>query len=192
MISAVISVEDKHFYHHVGIDLLALVTGLTKGLLNGGRFRRGGSTITQQTVKNIVNDWDATFARKFREMVKALQLETLYDKHQILEFYLNQFHVAGNGSGIGIAARYYFNKEAKDLTLVESAFIAGSLKGPSKYNPFIKSSSAARKKPRQMLKIVKTMFCVACLSKIKSIELNMKKQKKWKYLLIKEASKTQK
>ncbi|MCB9228561.1 MAG: transglycosylase domain-containing protein [Deltaproteobacteria bacterium] len=144
MINAIVAAEDKNFYQHVGVDPFAIAKAAAEGLLRGGRFARGGSTLTQQTVKNIINDWEASFARKFREMIKALQIERMYSKRQILEFYLNQFHVAGNGNGIGIAARYYFNKEVSDLSLVEAAFIAGSVKGPGKYNPFIKFSRQAR------------------------------------------------
>lgn len=140
MINAVVAVEDKNFYHHLGIDPLAIGSALAEGLSKRGQFRRGGSTITQQTVKNIINDWEPSFSRKFREMVRALQLERIYDKRQILEFYLNQFHVVGTGNGLDIAARYYFDKDVKDLSLNESAFIAGSVKGPGKYNPFIKFS----------------------------------------------------
>ena len=144
MINAIVAAEDKHFYQHVGIDPLAIGKAAIEGILRGGRFLRGGSTLTQQTVKNIMGDWEASFARKFREMIKALQIERIYDKRQILEFYLNQFHVAGNGNGIGIAARYYFNKDVSELSLVEAAFIAGSVKGPGKYNPFIKFTKNTR------------------------------------------------
>lgn len=146
VINAIVAAEDKNFYEHFGIDPIAIAKAAAEGLLNGGRFKRGASTITQQTVKNIVDDWDASFSRKFREMIRSLQLERIYNKRQILEFYLNQFHVAGNGNGIGIAARYYFNKDVLDLNLVEAAFIAGSVKAPSKYNPFIKYSKAARER----------------------------------------------
>jgi penicillin-binding protein 1A len=138
LINAIIAAEDKNFYSHIGIDPSAIFVAFMEGMSRGGRFRRGGSTITQQTVKNIVDDWEASFVRKFREMIKAFQLEKIYSKEEILEFYLNQFHVAGNGSGVGIAAKYYFDKDVRELTLVESAFIAGSVKGPGKYNPFIK------------------------------------------------------
>ncbi len=140
LINAVVAVEDKNFYRHFGVDPLAIGSAIMEGLSKKGQFRRGGSTITQQTVKNIINDWEPSFARKFREMIRAIQLERIYDKRQILEFYLNQFHVVGNGNGIDVAARYYFDKDVKSLSLVESAFIAGSVKGPGKYNPFIKYS----------------------------------------------------
>lgn len=149
MQNAIIAAEDKNFYSHIGVDPVATLGAVVEGIMAGGRFRRGGSSLTQQTVKNIVDDWENSFARKFREMIKALQLERLYDKKQILEFYLNQFHVAGNGNGVGIAARYYFNKDVEDINLVEAAFIAGSVKGPSKYNPFIKNTRKSRERAIQ-------------------------------------------
>ena len=149
MINALIAVEDKNFYHHYGVDPFAIGSAFFEGLSNRGQFRRGGSTLTQQTVKNIINDWEPSFARKFREMIRAIQLERIYDKRQILEFYMNQFHVVGNGNGIEIAARYYFDKNVKDLTLNEAAFIAGSVKGPGKYNPFIKYSKEDKEQARE-------------------------------------------
>jgi len=150
--SATIAAEDKKFYKHYGFDPLAIANALAEGIRNGGRFRRGGSTITQQTVKNIMDSWERNFTRKFRELISAIKLEQMYEKDEILEFYLNQFHVAGNGQGASIAAKYYFNKEIEDLTLVESAFIAGSVKGPSRYNPFIKYTEEERTKSRTRAK----------------------------------------
>lgn len=149
MQNAIIAAEDKNFFLHRGVDYGAILIAFYEGLRQGGRFRRGGSTLTQQTVKNIMGDWETTFARKFREMIKAMQLEQLYDKEQILEFYLNQFHVVGNGNGIGIAANYYFNKDVLDLNLIEAAFIAGSVKSPSRYNPFMKRDQAGLKRALQ-------------------------------------------
>ena len=147
VINAIIASEDKNFYQHNGVDFFALAKAFIEGV-EQGRFRRGGSTITQQTVKNILGRWERSFARKFREIIAALQLERMYDKRQIMEFYLNQFHVAANGNGIGIAAHYYFKKEVQELNLVEAAFIAGSVKGPSKYNPFIKYTKEERQQAR--------------------------------------------
>ena len=142
MINAIIASEDKNFYEHGGVDPVAIFSA-GMGWLKGGRIR-GASTLTQQTVRNILNWWEVSLARKFREWIAAMQLERLYDKRQILEFYLNQFYVSGNGNGIGIAAKYYFNKDVRDLDLVESAFIAGSVKGPSSYDPFIKFTKKSR------------------------------------------------
>jgi membrane peptidoglycan carboxypeptidase len=147
LLNAVVAAEDKNFFHHRGVDFVAIASAFKDGLLSG-RFRRGASSITQQTVKNILDRREKTFTRKFREMIAALQIERMYSKKQILEFYLNQFGVAANGSGIYVAARYYFNKEVRDLDLIESAFIAGSVKGPSKYTPFIKSSRDEQEKAK--------------------------------------------
>lgn len=144
MIQAMVASEDKNYYNHVGVDPVAIFKAFGEGVSQGFRFRRGGSTITQQTVKNILDRREHTFKRKFKEMIRALQLERMYSKEQILEFYLNQFHVTANGKGIGIAAKYYFSKDVEDLSLIEAAFIAGSVKAPSKYNPFIKYTKKKR------------------------------------------------
>lgn len=142
MINALVAAEDKNFFKHNGVDPQAIFKAIAEGFKTG-KFR-GGSTLTQQTVKNIMDKWEYSLARKVNEAIAALQLERLYSKEQILEFYLNQFHVSGNGSGVGIAARYYFNKEVRDLDIVESAFIAGSVKGPSKYDPYLKYTKERR------------------------------------------------
>ena len=142
MINALVAAEDKNFFDHRGVDPVAIAKAILEGFKTG-RFR-GASTLTQQTVKNLLDRWEYSIRRKIREAIAAMQLERLYSKRQILEFYLNQFHVSGNGTGIGIAARYYFNKEVRDLDLVESAFIAGSVKGPSRYDPFIKYTREQR------------------------------------------------
>ncbi len=142
MVNALVAAEDKNFFSHGGVDPQAIFKAIAEGLKTG-KFR-GGSTLTQQTVKNIMDDWEYSLRRKINEAIAALQLEKLYSKQQILEFYLNQFHVSGNGSGIGIAAKYYFNKEVADLDVVESAFIAGSVKGPSKYDPYLKYTKERR------------------------------------------------
>jgi len=142
MVNALVAAEDKNFFHHHGVDPQAIFKAVAEGFKTG-KFR-GGSTLTQQTVKNIMDRWEYSLARKLNEAIAALQLEKLYSKQQILEFYLNQFHVSGNGSGIGIAAKYYFNKDVKDLDVVESAFIAGSVKGPSKYDPYLKYTKERR------------------------------------------------
>lgn len=144
MVRAMVASEDKNYFQHLGIDPVAVAKAFAEGVKNGFRFRRGGSTITQQTVKNILEKSERTFKRKLKELVKAVQLERMYSKNQILEFYLNQFHVTSNGRGIGIAAQYYFNKDVRDLSLVEAAFIAGSVKAPSKYNPFTKYTKERR------------------------------------------------
>ncbi len=141
-INALVAAEDDQFFRHYGIDL----PGITKAVLinfQAGRIVRGGSTITQQTAKNLFKRPDRTYKAKLKEMLYALRLEHRYSKEKILEFYSNQFYVNGNGHGLGVAARYYFDKDPDGLSLLESAFIAGSVKRPNYYNPFTKQDKQA-------------------------------------------------
>lgn len=151
VLKAIVASEDQNFYHHFGIDILATGKAFYEGVTHMS-FRRAGSTITQQTVKIVFDDWEHSLRRKVLEAVAALKMERLYTKGQILEFYLNQFHVTSNGHGIGVAARYYFDKDAKDLDLVEAAFIAGTVKHPTKYNPFTKYTDGDRERAEENAK----------------------------------------
>lgn len=144
MKDAIVSAEDEDFYNNVGIDPKGIVRAAIHNILF--KTRQGASTITQQTVKNLFGRKETDIYTKFQEMINAFKLEKVYSKDQILEFYLNQFHVTGNGRGVGVAAKYYFNKNVEDLSLIESAFIAGSVKGPEKYNPFTKTSVSGQEK----------------------------------------------
>lgn len=134
-VNALVAAEDNRFFDHFGIDLESVARAMVKNII-AGRVVQGGSTITQQTAKNLFKRSERSFKEKFREMILALRLEHFYSKKQIFEFYANQFYVSGNGLGLGIAARYYFDKKPEELTLVECAFIAGSVKRPNYYNPF--------------------------------------------------------
>ncbi len=143
MIQAVISAEDKNFFKHGGVDYRAILYAIADDIRSFS-FKRGGSSLTQQTAKNLFpnrsrNKFQRLLA-KFPELVNAFRLEKFFSKEEILEFYLNQFYVSGNGHGVAIAARYFFGKELSQLGLVELAFIAGSVKGPNQYNPFISRS----------------------------------------------------
>ncbi len=142
-IKALLATEDRHFYEHGGFHLSSLLRALYANL-RAGKIVQGGSTITQQTAKNIFKWEDRTYLAKLKELVQARLLEHNYSKEEILEMYINQFFVAGLGKGLGIAATYYFDKDVKDLDLVESAFIAGSLNAPNRYNPFIQKTQAER------------------------------------------------
>jgi penicillin-binding protein 1A len=147
-VNAITAAEDSRFFRHFGID----ITGIARALIaniKAGRIVQGGSTITQQTAKNLFKRDSRTWRAKFKELLFALQLEYHYPKEKIFEFYVNQFFVSGNGHGLGVAARYYFDKEVEDLTLLENAFIAGSVKRPNYYNPFTKSTEEAAEKARQ-------------------------------------------
>lgn len=134
--AAVVAAEDASFWTHAGIDPKHVVRAVRDNLQAGGLVA-GGSTLTQQTAKNLFYRPDRTLRSKLREALDALRLEHHYDKATILELYANQFHVTGNGRGLGIAARHFFDKSPDDLTVLECAFLAGLVKGPANYDPFL-------------------------------------------------------
>ncbi len=131
---AFIAAEDRRFYKHHGVDERGIIRAFIGNLANPGR-PEGGSTITQQVVKNLLVGQDVTYQRKIREMLVASRLEDVMSKNDILELYLNSAYLGRASWGIEMAARSYFGKSAKDLTLGEGAVLAGLLKGPSFYNP---------------------------------------------------------
>ena len=131
---AFIAAEDRRFYQHHGIDEHGIIRAFIGNLAESGR-PQGGSTITQQVVKNLLVGDDVSYERKIREMIVASRLESTVSKNDILELYINSVYLGRGSWGIEMAARSYFGKSAKDLTLPEGAMLAGLLKGPSFYNP---------------------------------------------------------
>jgi penicillin-binding protein 1A len=131
---AFIAAEDQRFYQHHGIDEHGIIRAFIGNLANPGR-PEGGSTITQQVVKNLLVGDSVTYERKIREMITASRLENTLNKGEILQLYLNSVYMGRGSWGIEAAARSYFGKSVKDLTLPEAAMIAALLKGPSYYNP---------------------------------------------------------
>ncbi len=136
LIEAVISVEDKRFYEHKGVDWRRTVFALVEDVLGGARAGQGGSTITQQLIKNITQDDEQTWERKLREIFRALSLEEKYTKIDIMESYLNRIWFGGMIYGIGAASQYYFGKDASELNAAESAVIAGMIRNPNSYSPY--------------------------------------------------------
>ena len=133
--ASIVAAEDGAFWSHPGFDLRHIARAMRDNL-SAGRLVAGGSTLTQQTAKNLYYRPDRSLKAKLEEALNALRLERHYTKSEILTFYANQFHVTGNGRGLGIAARYFFDSEVEELELVEAAFLAGMVKGPSAYDPF--------------------------------------------------------
>jgi penicillin-binding protein 1B len=137
---AVLAAEDSRFYDHFGLDLRGIARALVANVRSGG-IRQGGSTITQQLAKNFFLTPERTLVRKLKEMFLALVIESRYDKPTILEMYLNEIYLGQNGSvsinGIGEASRFYFDKPARDLTLAEAAALAGLIKSPNGYSPYL-------------------------------------------------------
>jgi penicillin-binding protein 1A len=131
---AFIAAEDKRFFEHEGIDERGLIRAFISNLAHSSR-PQGGSTITQQVVKNLLVGDDLTYERKIREMVVASRVERALSKAEILELYLNSVYLGRGAWGIELAARSYFGKPAKDLTLQEGALLAGLTKGPNYFSP---------------------------------------------------------
>ncbi len=157
LIHAVLAIEDSRFFHHPGIDPIGMARALVTNLLSGG-IRQGGSTLTQQLAKNYFLTPKRTFSRKFKEMLIALTMEALYDKKTILEIYLNEIYFGQKGSvsinGIGEAAQFYFGKPAQDLSLDESALLAGLIKAPNRYSPHRHPQAALKRRNR----VLRAMF----------------------------------
>lgn len=142
---AFISIEDKRFYEHSGVDYLRML-GAAKNNIISRSFQEGASTITQQLIKNTHLSGEKTFSRKFQEIRIAKQLEKEYSKDEILEAYLNILYFGNNIYGIGQAAKSYFNKKVSQLSVAESALLAGIINNPSRYNPLTHPNSALKRR----------------------------------------------
>lgn len=147
---ATISIEDKNFYKHKGVDILGIVRGLSKTITQGRA--EGGSTLTQQLVKNSLLTNERTIRRKAQELILTVIIESIYTKDQILEMYLNTIPYGGTAYGIESASETYFGKETKDLNLAESALLAGLPQRPSTYSPFGAHPEMAKGRQQEVLK----------------------------------------
>lgn len=136
---ALLSIEDRRFYDHGGVDFIRIFGSLLANIKKGG-ISQGGSTITQQLVKLSVfstSTKDQTIKRKIQEMWIASQIEGQYSKKEILAFYMNKAYLGNNKYGFATASKYYFNKEIKDLSIDQVAMLAGMVQAPSYYDPYI-------------------------------------------------------
>ncbi len=133
---AFVAIEDERFYDHNGVDLKRTGAATLTYVLNRGNSSFGGSTITQQLIKNITDEDDRTWQRKVKEMARAYYLEQEMSKSQILELYLNLIFLGDRAYGVEVASNYYFNKSASELSIAESAFLAGINNSPNAYDPF--------------------------------------------------------
>jgi penicillin-binding protein 1A len=134
MINAILAIEDRKFYSHWGLDMLGIMRALFKDLL-AGEIVEGASTITQQLARNLFLTFEVTVNRKIKEAVLAMKIERTYSKDEILEMYLNQIYFGSGAYGVQAAAKIFFGKNARDLTISESALLAGLLKSPRNYSP---------------------------------------------------------
>ena len=146
---AILATEDRRFYWHFGIDLIGLARALYVNVREGDLVQ-GGSTITQQLAKNVFLTPERTLHRKGQELLLALSLERHFTKDQILELYLNRVYFGAGTYGVDAAARKYFQKPAREVTLVEAAMLAGLLKAPSRFNP-LNDQDQARSRARLVI-----------------------------------------
>lgn len=135
-VQATVAVEDKNFYKHKGISFLGIARAIIIDILRGGKASQGGSTLTQQFVKNAILTNEKKISRKIKEWVLSYEIERKFSKDEILKMYFNEIPYGSTAYGIESAAMMYFDKSAKDLTLAESAILAALPQAPSYYSPY--------------------------------------------------------
>ena len=172
--NATLAIEDANFYKHHGFDIKGILRGLYRTLIK--KRLQGGSTITQQLVKNVLLTQERTLSRKIKEAILTVATELLYNKDQILEMYFNQTPYGGTVWGAQAAAKEIFNKKVSDLSLSEAALIAGLPASPTKYSPFSRPELA---KARQEL-VLDRMYEVGYISEE---EKNQAKEEELKYFI---------
>ncbi len=145
LIKAFLAAEDARFYEHGGVDLLGVVRAFLKNI-QAGEIVQGGSTITQQVVKSLLLTPERTWIRKLKEAILAYRIDRSLSKDEILYLYLNQIYFGSGAYGVEAAARTYFDKHARDLTVGESAQLAGLPKAPSRFSPFHNLAAAQERK----------------------------------------------
>lgn len=153
--AAVIAIEDRRFRSHFGIDPIGLARAMWVNL-RAGRVVQGGSTLTQQLAKNVFLTHDRSLSRKIQELLLAVWLEQTFSKDEILSIYLNRVYFGAGAYGVDAAARKYFARTARDLSLGEAALLAGMLKGPSRYSPAADADRALRRTATVLLAMAET------------------------------------
>jgi penicillin-binding protein 1C len=149
---ATLAAEDAEFYQHLGFSIKGMTRALIKNLRKG--TLSGGSTITQQLVKNALLTPEKTILRKIKELILSFEVEMVYSKDQILEMYLNEVSYGGTAYGIEEAAQSYFGKKVEDLNLAEAALLAGLPKSPTKFSPFGANPNASFERQREVLSLM--------------------------------------
>ena len=142
-----VSIEDKKFYKHNGVDYKAILRAV-KAIIEDGKLSQGGSTITMQLARNIYLDTDKNWRRKVKEMFIAVELEKRYRKEKIMEFYLNNIYFANGYYGVGAACHGYFDKELNELSLSEIAFLCAIPNSPTYYDPLVSPENTIERRDK--------------------------------------------
>ena len=148
---ATIAIEDKDFYKHSGFSITGIIRSAFDLAVNR-KIAGGGSTLTQQLVKNALLTSDRSFIRKIKELILAIQVERAYTKDQILEMYLNEIPYGGTSYGIEAAANLYFGKSAKELDLAQASVLAGLPQRPSVYSPYGTHPELSKQRQKEVLR----------------------------------------
>ncbi len=143
--NAFIAIEDRTFYHNIGIDVLGIMRAFGQNLISG-HIVAGGSTISQQLIKNLFLTPERSFSRKVKEMILAIKLNRMYPKDKILEMYLNQIYLGHGSYGVESASQTYFGKHVWELDVCEAAVLAGLPKAPSRYDPYYNMEGALERR----------------------------------------------
>jgi penicillin-binding protein 1A len=157
LVQAFIAGEDARFFHHKGLDYIAIFRALSRNIFSG-EIVQGGSTITQQVVKSILLSPEKSFTRKIREAILAFKIEKYLSKEEILFLYLNQIYLGQGAYGVATAADNYFGKSVEELNLAESALLAGLPQAPSKYSPYHHPEQAIRRQTYILNRMVEEGF----------------------------------
>ena len=156
--NAYVSIEDERYYRHHGVDVRRTGSAIINYVIHMGNSSFGGSTITQQLVKNLTGDNSGSISRKVKEWWKAYLLECYFSKEEILDMYLNVIYVGPNIYGVGAGSQYYFSKDVQNLTLAECAFLAGINNSPNSYNPFNNETDNTEKIANRTITVLDKML----------------------------------
>ena len=173
VINAFISAEDKGFYQHFGIDLIATVRAFITNIKNMGTGKRliGASTITQQVAKNFLLSSELSYERKIKEAILAIRIERAFSKNEILELYLNEIYLGFKSYGVAAAALNYFDKSLDNLDISEAAFLAALPKAPNNYNPIYKKKQAILRRNWVLSQMAKNGYIEDKIRDIESTKL---------------------
>jgi penicillin-binding protein 1A len=158
---AVIATEDVRFFEHPGLDYVGILRAAWTNIRHGGRKVEGASTITQQLARSLFLSAERSYDRKIRELILAYKMEAVSSKEQILETYLNQIYFGQGSYGVASAAQSYFGKDVRNLTLAESAFLAGLPKSPSRFSPFTAYERAKKRQEHVLSRMEEAGFISA-------------------------------
>ncbi len=156
--NAYVAIEDERYYKHHGVDIKRTGSAIINYVIHIGNSSFGGSTITQQLVKNLTGDSSGSISRKVKEWWKAYLLECYFSKEEILDMYLNVIYVGPNIYGVGAGSQYYFNKDVQNLSLAECAFLAGINNSPNSYNPFDDETDNTEKIRKRTITVLDKML----------------------------------